>query len=148
MSGYRHIALLDLDDANFNFENKRYRTAVFHFQQFAEKSAKALLQKKDPEHRQLKSHAVEKILEAYDEEHKTSEIGDKARYLTGFYFDSRYPGDNFTGISEAQAKRAKKFSEDLDAYFKTELEALTASSNGAELNLESLPSITKEEGAK
>ena len=53
MSGYRSIALLDLEDAKFNFENERYRPAVFLFQQFAEKSAKALLEKKDPDHKQL-----------------------------------------------------------------------------------------------
>ena len=148
MGNYRDIALLDLDEANFNFENKRYRPAVFFFQQFAEKSAKALLEKKDPEHKQLKSHAVEKILEAYDDTHKTSEIGDKARYLTGFYFDTRYPGDNFSEITEAQAIRAKKFSEDLNVYFKAELEALIKSANDAKLQIESLPKVTKEEGAK
>ena len=141
MGNYRDIALLDLDEANFNFENKRYRPAVFFFQQFAEKSAKALLEKKDPEHKQLKSHAVEKILEAYDEAHKTGEIGDKARYLTGFYFDTRYPGDNFAEITEAQAIRAKEFSEDLNVYFKAELEALIKSANDAKLEIESLPKV-------
>ena len=149
MGGYRCIALLDLEEANFNFENKRYRPAVFFFQQFAEKSAKALLEKKDPEHKQLKSHAIEKILEAYDEAHKISETGDKARYLTGFYFDTRYPGDNFTEITEAQAIRAKEFSNDLNVYFKAELEALAKTSNDVNLELESLPSLDlpKEEGA-
>ena len=148
MGSYRDISLLDLDEAMFNLENKRYRPAVFFFQQFAEKSAKALLEKKDPEHRQLKSHAVEKILEAYDDVHKTSEIGDKARYLTGFYFDTRYPGDNFTEITKTQAIRAKAFSDDLNVYFKAELEALIKSANDARLQIESLPRVTtKEEGA-
>ena len=149
MSDYRKIALLDLEEAIFSYNNKRYRSAAFFFQQFAEKSAKALLHKKDPEHRQLKSHAVEKILEAYDEAHKVSEIGDKARYLTGFNFIVRNPGDDFMEVSKAQAERAKNFSEDLDLYFKAELEALTASSNDAELELESLPplNLSKEEGA-
>ena len=141
MSDYRSIALLDLDDAIFCYENKKYRMAVFHFQQFAEKSAKALLEKKDPVHRQLKSHTVENILEAYDETHKVSEIGDKARYLTSFYFTTRYPGDNFAEISEAQAVRAKKFSEDLDVYFKSELETLKKISDGVDLKLESLPPL-------
>ncbi|MCL2378750.1 MAG: HEPN domain-containing protein [Defluviitaleaceae bacterium] len=139
MSDYRSIAQLDLEDAEFCFANGRYRLAVFHFQQFAEKSAKALLEKKDPGHKQLKSHVVESILEAYDETHATSEIGDKARYLTGFYFNTRYPGDNYTKISEARAKRAKQFSADLDVYFKAELDALTIISNGTTLKIDSLP---------
>jgi len=133
---------MDLEDATFCLDNKKYRLAVFHFQQFAEKSAKALLEKKDPEHKQLKSHAVENILEAYDEAHATSQIGDKARYLTSFYFNTRYPGDNFKEITETQAKRAKQFAEDLDAYFIAELEALIKVASGAGLELESLPRLS------
>ena len=138
MSGYRDIALQDLEEANFSFENKRYRAAVFFYQQFAEKSAKALLEKKDPEHKLLKAHAVEKILESYDVAHKTSEIGDKARYLTGFYFDTRYPGDNYAEVTEAQAERAKKFSAGLDEYFKKELSKLQNACNSAKAEIDSL----------
>ncbi|MCL2404404.1 MAG: HEPN domain-containing protein [Defluviitaleaceae bacterium] len=141
MADYRSIALLDLDDAIFTYENKRYRTAVFHFHQFAEKSAKALLVKKYPEHKLLKSHAVEKILESYDEAHTTSEIGDKARYLTGFYFNTRYPGDNFTEITEAQAKKAKQLCEELEKYFVSELEMLIKTSNNVALELDSFPTL-------
>jgi len=139
MVDYRNIALMDLEDANFCFEHGRYRNATFLFQQFAEKSAKALLEKKDPEHKLLKSHTVEKILEAYSNAHATNEIGDKARYLTSFYFNTRYPGDNYSEISEAQAKRAKQFSEDLNEYFKAELEAISKTANGVNLNINSLP---------
>ena len=141
MSGYRHIALQDLDEAHFNLENKRYRPAVFFFQQFAEKSAKALLEKTDPEHRLLKSHMVEKILEAYDETHKVSEIGDKARYLTGFYFDTRYPGDNYAEITEAQAVRAGRLAGELEVYFRGELGALAVAADGVTLEIESLPGV-------
>ena len=139
MNGYRDISLKDLDEGNFSLENKRYRSAVFFYQQYAEKSAKALLEKIEPEHKLLKSHSVEKILEAYDEGHKISEIGDKARYLTGFYFDTRYPGDNYTEITAAQAARAKEFAEALEEYFAAELETLLKAVNGTKLDVESLP---------
>lgn len=141
MKGYRDIALHDLEEAQFNFTNRRFQSAVFFYQQFAEKSAKALLEKKDPEHKLLKSHVIEKILEAYDEEHKTSEIGDKARYLTGFYFDTRYPGDNYSEITEAQAKKAKALSDDLEKYFKAEMKTLTNVVNSMELDIKTSPML-------
>jgi len=76
---------------------------------------------------------VEKILEAYDESHKTSEIGDMARYLTSFYFDTRYPGDNYAEISEAQALRAKAFAEELEVYFQAEFDAIAKAVEGASI---------------
>jgi len=126
MNRYREIALQDLEDAIFSLTNKRYRMAVFCFQQFAEKSAKALLEKKDPESRYLKSHAIELVLAAYDSTHQVSDIGDKARYLTSFYFNTRYPGDNYAEISEAQAEKAHKLAMELNHYFNAELERLDA----------------------
>jgi len=141
MNDYRSIALLDLADAEFCLEGGRYRLAVFHFQQFAEKSAKALLEKKNPRHEQLRSHVVESILQAYDETHATSEIGDRARYLTAFYFNTRYPGDNYAEVSEAQAKRAQQFAADLNVYFKTELDELKKNSNGTNLEINTLPPL-------
>ena len=135
MSSYRDISLRDLDDAMFCLKSGRYRLAVLSFQQFAEKSAKALLEKKSPEHKLLRSHFVEKILQAYDPEHKTSEIGDKARYLTSFYFDCRYPGDNYTEIEEAQAQRAYKFALELNEYFIAELAKLKEIVDSEQLNL-------------
>ena len=104
MSGYRVISLQDLDEALFSLENKRYRPAVFFFQQFAEKSA-------------------------------------KARYLTGFYFDTRYPGDNYSDITEAQAKRAQEFAAILEDYFKAELEVLTKTTNVEMSDIGSLPML-------
>jgi len=143
MSEYRDIALKDLDDALFALEHKRYRSAVFFFQQFAEKSAKALLQKKEPAHKHLKSHIVEFILEAYDDVHKASDLADKARYLTSFYYSTRYPGDNYSEITESQAQRAKMFAEILEEYFKAELEVLLNAANGITANHESLPKLNE-----
>ena len=141
MKGYREIALLDLEEALFNLSNNRYRPAVFFFQQFAEKSAKALLEKIDPFHKLLKSHVIELILEAYDDAHKISDLGDKARYLTSFYFNARYPGDNYSEITEGQANRAKLFAGELEDYFKAELQAYEQAKNNTKLNVESLQKI-------
>jgi len=66
MGTFRDIALNDLDDALFSMQHGRNRLAVYCFQQFAEKSAKALLEKKDPESKWLKSHAIESTAVAID----------------------------------------------------------------------------------
>ena len=142
MSDYRYISLQDLDEALFNVKAGRYRSAAFYFQQFAEKSVKALLEKIDPDHKQLKSHNVEKILEAYDTVHATSELGDKARYLTSFYFNTRYPGDNYTEVSEDQILKAKACSEALEEYISSELERMEESKGEIANDVETLPKIT------
>ena len=100
MITYRELSLRDLDEAHFNFEHGRYQSAVFFFQQFAENSAKALLEKKDLCHEHMKSHEIEVILEAYDEMHKTSELSDKAKYLSNFYLNTRYPSENYIKINK------------------------------------------------
>jgi len=135
MSEFRRIALQDLEEALFNMQHKRYRSAVFFFQQFAEKSAKALLEKKDSESRLLKSHAAESILAAYDEQHKVSDLGDKARYLTSFYFNTRYPGDNYAEVVEEQVIKAHKFAMELDDYFVSELELLNQQVNAEKIEI-------------
>jgi len=124
MIGYREIAKLDLSEAHFCMEHNRYRSAVFFFQQFAEKSAKALLEQMDPEHKQLRSYKVERILEAYDETHKTSKIGDMGHYLTRLYASAGFHGDYYSEITEAQALRAKAFAEELEVYFQAEHDAI------------------------
>ena len=145
MGTFRKIALSDLDDALFSMQNGRNRLAVYCFQQFAEKSAKALLEKKDPESKWLKSHAVEKIMEAYDPIHKTSDLADKARYLTGFYFDTRYPGDNYSEIVEAQVLKAHVFATDLDVYFTSELEFLEKAIASTMVDVTTLPKVNLKE---
>jgi len=56
METYWTIALDDYAQAEICVEINRNKFAVFHYQQFAEKAAKYLLQKKDPRHRDLRSH--------------------------------------------------------------------------------------------
>jgi len=141
MYGYREIALLDLEDATFSFEHKRYRSSAFFYHQSAENSAKALLEKKYPQHEQLKSHAVHKILEAYDEVHMTSDLGDKGRYLNDFCFINFHPNDTYVVVSESQVRKAKNFAEDLEIYFKQELEILASLSSNITLDIESLPPL-------
>ena len=144
MSGYREIALSDLDDAIFNLKHGRYRLAVYCFQQYAEKSAKALLEKTNPLNRMMNSHVIERVLEAYDDAHKTSDIADKARYLTGFYFNTRYPGDNYAEISQAQAQKAYAFAMELEVYFKAELLALEEMISSVTVDIENFPRLDME----
>ena len=47
MGTYRKIAMDDLENALFSHSHGKYNLAVFNFQQFAEKSAKAELEKLD-----------------------------------------------------------------------------------------------------
>ena len=59
-----------------------------------------------------------------DDTHKISTLSDDARYLTGFYFDSRYPGDNYAEVEEGQSIKAKECAERLEEYFLAELKDL------------------------
>ena len=61
MGTFWELALEDYEQAVFCKDAGRNKFAVFHFQQFAEKGAKALLEKIDPAHKNLKSHRVESI---------------------------------------------------------------------------------------
>ena len=124
MKTFWEIAVEDLDDALFCLEHKKFRMAVFNFQQFAEKGAKALLEKKDPKSAFLRSHFVEKVLAAYDVKHKVSDLADKANYLSSFYFDTRYPGDNYAEIIEEQAVKAHDCAMCLKSYYESELERI------------------------
>jgi HEPN domain-containing protein len=124
MNNYWIVAQNDLQEALFNMEHEHFRSAVYYFQQFAEKGAKSLLEKRDPHHIQMSSHNVEYILAAYDAVHKTSDISDKARYLTSFYYNTRYPGDNYTDVEKPQAHKAHEFALVLHEYYLTELATL------------------------
>ena len=97
---------------------------MFNFQQFSEKAAKALLEKKDPESVFLRSHSIEKILAAYDTKHKSSDLADKANYLTSFYFDIQYPGDDYDEIIEEQVVKAHDCAMCLKLYYEAELERI------------------------
>lgn len=143
MKTYWEVALEDLEEAEFNLLHKHYRSAVFYLQQFAEKGAKALLEKKDPGHRDMRSHAVENVLIAYDEGHKVSDTADKARYLTGFYFNSRYPGDNYADITEAQAQKAHRLALELRGYYESELVKLKEIAASVKIDLEGLSKLIR-----
>ena len=135
MASYKEISAQDFEEAEFSMKHGRYRPAVYYFQQFAEKGAKSLLEKRDPSHKAMRSHIAEDILAAYDEEHKVSDISDKARYLTGFYFNTRYPGDNYMEVSEAQAKKAYKFAIELRKYFEAEMTKLEEEVDSVKIEL-------------
>jgi HEPN domain-containing protein len=122
MAGYKEIAQQDFDSAVRCFDIGDYRIAVYLFQQFAEKGAKALLAFKEPDSRQMKPHLVEEILKAYDIEHAASDLSVKAKYLSGFYFNTRYPGYNYAEIVKAQADKAYEFAKELKEYYYAEQE--------------------------
>ena len=130
MGTYWEIALEDYDQGLFCKAAGKNKYAVYHLQQFAEKGAKALLEKIDPEHKNLKSHRVETIIATYDQRHRSGDISDKARYLTSFYFDTRYPGDNYMGdIDDAQVDNALLYANILKTYYQGELAKHAASTN-------------------
>ena len=69
MGTFWNIAQEDYEQALFCKSAGKNKYAVYHFQQFAEKGAKALLEKIDPEHKNLKSHRVETVISSYDSKH-------------------------------------------------------------------------------
>ena len=136
MGTFWEIALEDYEQAVFCKNAGKNKYAVYHFQQFAEKGAKALLEKIDPEHKNLKSHRVETIIASYDNKHRSGELSDKARYLTSFYYDTRYPGDNYADIiDDVQAENALLYSDILKEYFVNEFKKIE------ELTVREIPAL-------
>jgi len=122
MGTFWDIALEDYEQAIFCKNAGKNKYAVYHFQQFAEKGAKALLEKIDPDHKSLKVHRVEAVIASYDNKHRSGELSDKARYLTSFYFDTRYPGDNYASdIDDTQVENALCYANILKEYYEGEL---------------------------
>ena len=125
MGTFWEIAMEDYEHALFCKQAGKNKYAVYHFQQFAEKGAKALLEKIDPAHKNLKSHRVETIIATYDSQHRSGDLSDKARYLTSFYFDTQYPGDNYVGdIDNQQAEHAHAYADILKSYYQDELKKI------------------------
>jgi len=125
MGTYWSIALEDYEQALFCRDSGKNKYAVYHFQQFAEKGAKALLEKIDPEHKNLKSLRAETVIASYDNKHRSGDLSDKARYLTSFYFDTRYPGDNYVDdIDDTQVENALLYADILKGYYEKELKKL------------------------
>jgi len=121
MKTYWDVALDDYSGACANVEINQYRVAVYLFQQFAEKGAKYLLECRDPKHEKLRSHKIEEILSAYDNSIKAEEMHVWAVYLSSFYFNTRYPGDNYADIEEPQVARARKYADEFMAYYEQEI---------------------------
>ena len=141
MSTYRSVSQQDFQEAELVLKHRIYRTAVYLFQQFAEKGAKSLLEKKDPTHKSMRSHRVEDILAAYDEAHKISGLSDMARYLTSFYFNTRYPGDNYSDVTEAQAQKAHQSALELKKYFDAELDRLDQMNADENIDIDGLKKL-------
>jgi len=141
MATYWKIAKDDWDEAIFNMEHGRHRSAVFYFQQFAEKGAKTLLEKKDSLHNALKSHRVDTILTAYNQHFAVGDFKDMALYLSSFYFDTRYPGDNYSDVIEIQVVQAYKYAKKLRQYYEAELIRLDKLCSSAKLNTDSLKNL-------
>ncbi|MCL2168510.1 MAG: HEPN domain-containing protein [Defluviitaleaceae bacterium] len=119
---YWDIALNALDDAMFGLENERYCLAALHFHRFAEKGAKALLAKTDPQHSLLQSPAIGLILLAYDPEgYSKNGVMDGAGYLTTLYFGTQSPGIGYIELTKEHAETARRFALQLRQYFEAEI---------------------------
>ena len=118
---YRTIALDNLDDADFCIKHEKYRTAAFFLQQYAENSAKALMAKLMPSHKLMKSHAADRILFAYDDEHKDTKIGEMVRYLAGYYIDLDDDDSSIVYVTEGEALQCRAYASELEVFFQAEL---------------------------
>lgn len=124
MKTYLDIALEDLKDARKCSENKQWRMAIFAYQQFAEKGAKSLLERINPNSKLLNSHNVASVLESYNTAHVCSYEGDCARYFTNFYIKTRYPVDDYIEVIEEYIERAEENAQVLYEFYKKEHEKL------------------------
>jgi len=118
METYWSLALMDLEEAQFLHQQKRWRTSIFFYQQFVEKGAKSLLEKVDSEHILLKrTHNPQLVLGAIDNSYSYNEIGEKSAYFNKFYINSRYPGDTYVEVVEEAVNRGLEIALELKIFF-------------------------------
>ena len=94
--------------------------------QSAEKYLKAVLEQciiEEDVMSLLHSHNLRSILNRIKEDYKELDVSTKdIKWLGDFYFDARYPGDNFIVVSEEDALECLRIVEDLEIKVRSLLE--------------------------
>lgn len=106
---YYSIGLYDLDSAALNYKFSRYNTGGTLAQQAIEKLLKSvvpLVCTTDVENLQ-RGHNLVVIYKAIHENLSTFVLDlNKLRYIKDFYYDTRYPGENFEWITKEECSIA------------------------------------------
>ncbi len=114
MKNNSYIQLAEMEyrmlKTNYNtaVEYDWYNSFIFSAHQIIEKSFKSIVEFEISEDtiRLLKSHNLRKLTEYVNKIYNYNFSEEKASWLTNFYFDSRYPGDDFVCVTKAQADKA------------------------------------------
>ncbi len=114
-NSYYEIAIDDLHYAEDSFPLGYYNQVSAQFMQASEKALKSVLELVDTGIESLlKTHSLKSI---YYRIHKIQDsfvLNDKdLSYLTDFYFDTRYPGDNYWDVTEEQCLECAKITYDV-----------------------------------
>ncbi len=101
MEEWLERARSDYDDAVYNYDDERYETAVFLFQQAVEKGLKYLVQRAgEGLPRTHDCYELAKLVDA------PMELRRKADFLSSCYFRSRYPDADEMDEEEVREVRA------------------------------------------
>lgn len=114
---WKKQADLDLDDAEYSAQGKRYHLARFLSQQAAEKALKACLYMRG--HPVFWGHSVAELMaDASESDEAFSALKEKGAFLDRFYIPTRYPNGLPGGIpselfSERDAEEAMKTAKEI-----------------------------------
>lgn len=126
LKSYYEIALNDYRFLNTIRDGDFYNKIGVECQQIAEKFLKYLyvtyVDVSEQEERFIKTHSVHKIAIQINKHLGTSFDYSSLALLTDYYFDTRYPGDEYIDLTSDMADHALKLIDDLkatvDAYIK------------------------------
>ncbi|MDO4557205.1 MAG: HEPN domain-containing protein [Lachnospiraceae bacterium] len=102
----------------FSSDLGNYNNVVSGFAQAAEKYLKAIIQLDYAEEdalRYLKSHNLRALLNKIKEKRAFNVSSRDCKWLGDFYFDARYPGDNFVLVNSEDAQDALRIIDDVRA---------------------------------
>lgn len=105
---YYDIAIEDLRYLQHSMSYPGYNQIVVQSQQIAEKLLKSVVEKVclDNLEELLKTHNLKKILSAINVEEEFLKLVElEMGYLKDFYFEAKYPGENFMVVTPVQCER-------------------------------------------
>lgn len=113
---YYDIALNEYQYLQHNLgisTNRNNPNAAF-CQQISEKMLKHILSDIDPSAQELRIHNLKKINASLKRNNVNLQCNDlELAYLTDFYFDARYPGDDYIDVSDEDLQKCVDIMEDI-----------------------------------
>lgn len=97
---YYDIAMIDLQYMQLTLNSHFYNNITIHAQQVVEKLLKSVVELVCPDPTDLlRSHNLRNIIDEINNNEKLDIDRKDMAYLKDFYFDARYPGENYTQVT-------------------------------------------------